>query len=299
MSETHANELMVFNHIPKTGGMTFRTILERHYAAGGLLKIGEEDYQASVDAIKDMDEQSKDQISCISGHIPFGIHRYFPGRNVRYVSFVRDPVSRTISEFFYFINRPNILPLIGVEENTKLDFEQFMELHEERRLFNIQTRVLGGFNNMLEHVLSPYPALPTDAATQLEEIIDHYYVCVGVVERFDESMLAIQKYLSLKQPWYAKRNVNLINKDKARKLEQRYGSEIRKLNSLDDQLYHRITAHLDLQINTDPVRHRRQLSHFRRMNGIYQHLQNAYSYLSSRYGFGLNLGQRFWSLINR
>ena len=119
MGSLTENDLFVFTHIPKTAGTTFKRLLERQFRASQMPKIGP-DYQRSVDQIKALSAQDKARVRCLSGHLPFGIHQYFPQKTLHYVGFVRDPVGRALSEYFFFARQPQLMPLLGLDAGTTL-----------------------------------------------------------------------------------------------------------------------------------------------------------------------------------
>ena len=69
--------------------------------------------------------EEKDQIRLLKGHIPFGIHESYSS-TAKYVTFLRDPVERIISYYFFLKRRPNH-PLHGFKQfNNKMSLQDFV-----------------------------------------------------------------------------------------------------------------------------------------------------------------------------
>ncbi len=70
--------VVIFNHIPKTGGITLDHMLRRHY--------GEEKYQrvSSAFLLDSCSNQLSNGIRCIAGHAVNGIHKFLPELRLGY-----------------------------------------------------------------------------------------------------------------------------------------------------------------------------------------------------------------------
>ena len=103
--------LYILIHIPKCGGITIRKTIESQF---GYEPTGSEKrlalYSGFFNTVENtekyleaLDQGNRDALKIIYGHNTYyGIHRHFPGRDVRYVTYLRDPVKRTISDYNYF-----------------------------------------------------------------------------------------------------------------------------------------------------------------------------------------------------
>lgn len=104
-------EIFIFTHIPKTSGSSLDKIISKYFK-----------YRFDKDFLKKLNfSKSKDinkniinkainelKIFCcpeyIFLHIPYGIHNVFLSSNYKYITFLRNPISRYIS-FFNFVHR--------------------------------------------------------------------------------------------------------------------------------------------------------------------------------------------------
>ena len=109
--------LYIFFHINKCAGTTFRYHLEHNLKADEYICIYEGRYfdvnemaykyftpgkrREEIDAYLDsLSDVQKDKIKILCGHaVYYGIHRFFPGREVRYITFVRHHAAREVSMY--------------------------------------------------------------------------------------------------------------------------------------------------------------------------------------------------------
>ncbi len=86
---------LLFMHIPKTAGTSFRQILVRQYRnLGGIEAVYE------PDAVK-TGPKRKDAPAYV-GHYRYGFHQFVDGP-ARYVSFMRDPIRHSWSHYHFLI----------------------------------------------------------------------------------------------------------------------------------------------------------------------------------------------------
>jgi hypothetical protein len=271
--DSHA--LMIFVHIPKTAGTTFREILDRQFMPSQIRRIGP-DFQAGINQIKALPGAEKDRIGCISGHLPYGLHACFDNRSVRYISFVRDPVDRVLSEYLYFKKKPELLPLIGLDRTRKLTPHDYLHYLRQVGMDNFQTRILSGYNNLLEHVLPPYGPLPAEIGEAFIDRLLDDYAFIGTVELFDESLLLMQQLFNWRSIRYVSRNVAETGSEKL-ELKRSLGAEILRLNKLDSLLYQKVTARITDRIKAEEKAFDRQLHHHRLRNSCYGWCWNLYA----------------------
>ena len=81
---------IIFVHIPRTGGTSLRRIMEQNFSS-----IGQpgKDYARTMGHRPEMQE-----CDAWLGHMPFGLHRFLE-RPVKYITILRDPAERVISEY--------------------------------------------------------------------------------------------------------------------------------------------------------------------------------------------------------
>ncbi len=170
----------VFAHLPKCAGTTFIDILRRNlgprfYHDNGLLQ----NYQYSVAQMSRI-VALYPKLDCIASHrYSFAIPVDDPAcpRTVKAFTFVRDPVERTLSHYFFHRQRPwiNTEPV-----NTGL-LEYFQKFDRTPNCLvtykDGQTRLLAGLNGF----------------ARIEELVRAGHVWVFPMHRFDDAMLVLEK----------------------------------------------------------------------------------------------------------
>jgi len=96
--------LYIFLHIPKTGGTTIRNNVEANLDKQQYSMLRTSKSLFSQDQVfsyyDSLSESEKDKIVFIGGHFAYyGIHKFFPLRKCRYVTFLREPIYRLVSHY--------------------------------------------------------------------------------------------------------------------------------------------------------------------------------------------------------
>ena len=212
--------LVVLLHIPKTAGMSLATILQRHYGAAFVGGRGEgrrapPDKRApnvfsrfdQVDA-RLRSISATPGVRAVSGHITFGLHDRLPA-DARYITVLRDPVERTLSQYYYLVRPPGkragkagagFVPPWLPPPPAGLTLEECLS---ERGYIpdNLQTRMLCG-------LVSPYDPLPPQALEQAKRNLRERFAFVGTTERFEEFLAWLNHELGWPTVAYRRSNKN-------------------------------------------------------------------------------------------
>jgi hypothetical protein len=141
-------DILIFFHMPKTGGLTIGLILEhcfpgdKHFNAyvglhrsailGGLRAKIAEKYSL-------LPAKAKQSFrAVIYEHVPMGIHTLFD-RPAKYFTIVRHPVDRVVSQFYHMKTQSDI-PIFEQIKNMTLDQYLDSRFHP----FDLQVRMLSG-----------------------------------------------------------------------------------------------------------------------------------------------------------
>jgi Sulfotransferase family len=98
-------EALVFLHIPKTGGTTLNRIIEWQYSPLSIFTIDPYGIRATSERFKTFSEERRRRLRVVRGHLYYGIHEFLPqGRT--YITMVREPVARVLSQYYFMLRRP-------------------------------------------------------------------------------------------------------------------------------------------------------------------------------------------------
>lgn len=233
-------ELLLFLHIPKAGGSTLKTILDREYAGRRTWTVN----WPTGDDVAALEDQAA--IELIEGHFGFGLHRQFP-QEATYITLVRDPVDRVVSHFDY-VRRETVHPLHRRVVEDSLSLAQYVEAGLSDELENGQVRLLSELG------------LLDDAKRNLLE----FFPVAGVTERFDESLLLFRRAFGWRLPLYAP--VNTTDRRDRSAVDPATRELILERNGQDAELYAFVVERLDAAIEALGSDFRRALRRFRRIN---------------------------------
>ena len=240
--------MLVFVHIPKTGGTTFRAILaenerpERIRAFPNVFKgSGGLDKAPMVQLRKargllDKTLRDLDGTAILRGHVPLGVREYLPRyvpetREVHFLTFLREPVDRSVSHYFGICGRSRSAPGTSVSRSqlpAEPSFEDLLRggyMHD-----NLQTRMLSG---------DPEPFGQVDDAMleRAKRNLREGLACFGITERFDESLVVVKQRLHLSSILYQTR----ARLNPARPRGHEVPSEVlraaKRCNRYDSELY--------------------------------------------------------------
>lgn len=230
-SDTPVQRGLIFLHISKTAGMTMYEIISRQFPKAAIYWVNGHRNREDVQQFMDMPEEQRRHYRCMIGHTSYGIHEYFL-QPVDYLTILRNPVDRIISHYYYVRRSPdNKLHRWVTENNISLD--EYASSGQASELNNGQTRMLCGIRSM-DTVLGHEPV--TDAALDAAKRNLEGITCIGLQERFDESLLMFQKTLGWKNIYYVKKNVTR-SRSSANAIPAETLQAIQEQNRLDMALY--------------------------------------------------------------
>ncbi|MDH3602548.1 MAG: sulfotransferase family 2 domain-containing protein [Candidatus Tectomicrobia bacterium] len=202
------HEVLIFVHVPKTGGMTLDHMIRRQYPDQALHWISY-DRPELLSEFQALDAKKKGEIRGLLGHVPFGIDAQLSGNPV-YITMLRDPVTRFISEYHQVrrMTRPGAWRP-PVDQVKSMTLDDFLNYRIENNTMDVQTAFIGGYIPPAG-TQPPFEPLPENALQRAKDNLRNHFVVVGLTERFDESLLLMKRRLGWnKHLFYARRNVVL------------------------------------------------------------------------------------------
>lgn len=212
-------DILAFVHIEKAAGTTLIDILRHNFCVTYCDVRPLSRHSGPSFTAKDMKQTLviNPFVQCIAGH---SIRPYLALSgavpNMRYITLMRDPCSRYVSQYQYWIER------MGVQ----LTFDQFLELED---VSNFQTKKISGSND-----------LPL-----AKEILRKHFLLVGTLEQFDEFLVLLKKklYPFKFDPRYRVKNVTQ-SRTMRQEILSTYRDRILENNQLDIALYNFISKTL-------------------------------------------------------
>jgi hypothetical protein len=225
---------LFFLHIPKTAGIALRHWLGNHFAASRICWINHTDPAGGVPA-------SLEPFDLVGGHACYRFASRF-ARRPRVITFLRDPIDRAISAFYYFrqLGRDPLkqgVTDVVVSEACELSLADFIvrEPEEARVAFGItQTWMLS--QDRLTSFMPDPVRLPPDALMVARANLARCEF-VGLTERMDESLGLICDGLG----WPTSGPIEKVNRTERRpskdQLDARTRQLLEEVTAPDRELY--------------------------------------------------------------
>ncbi|WP_088891886.1 sulfotransferase family 2 domain-containing protein [Leptolyngbya ohadii] len=229
-------DVLYFSHIPKTAGMTFRTIVEDQFD-------DREICPATLNAqVAKIPKDELKNYRLFRGHLGFiNIPDLLPGKRVVNVTILREPIARVISHYDYIRRMPGDPHYEAVKDMTLAEFAQKLTAGKVGK--NIQTyHVAKAMRFKLDDLT------PEETLTLAKESLDSF-AFVGLVERFQDSLFLLSYILGWK-PILNSRKENAAKKKKSFDEIPAETLEIIKANSLLDlELFHYAQEIFEMRFN--------------------------------------------------
>ncbi len=231
---------IIFFHIPKAGGSTLHSIFERMYLKDDIYTIqyNSNSWYENGELFKKLPLEELNKILLLKGHMFFGLHECFNDPSIKYVTFLRDPVERIISHY-YFVLRSNEHFLHQTVKNKKMSLLEYAKSDLSWELDNCMTRMISGLQNI---EINQCNDSHYDLAVKN---LESYFRVIGIVERYDESLILLKNELGWKEyPYYQKLNQT----ERTHSVSKKTKEKIAERNRYDVQLYDWALEHFNERI---------------------------------------------------
>lgn len=218
----------MFLHIEKTGGETLRGIFERNYPREAYYRYYGNIKPQRMDYYKSLPTARKNKIRFIIGHFDFGLHTQLGIKNPRYLTILRNPADRVIS-FYNHLQRNPVL--WGMPRVRKMSLEEYVTAGFHRQGDNGQVRRLSGTTQLAVGEIGK------QHVEKAKENLERWFPVVGLLERFDETLVLLKNQKVLTNLHYLKKNVS-ANRLARNRVPKQVLDIIEKYNRWDMELYH-------------------------------------------------------------
>ena len=252
-------DILIYLHIPKTGGTTLRDIIQRQYKTQKILTIPI--LEKSMITIEDLSSKQKNEINVIQGHLQYGIHNNL-NRNAKYFAIIRDPINRVLSTYYYIMGQPSNPQNLSTDNNQMTIYDYFQS-GVNPFLINGQTQLIAGKTCSIEDPLIQSEELLLMAKNNIEK----NFIFTGITELFDESILLLKNILKWNMPYYSIAN-RTKKKPKNNAVNPNIISFIKKHNQLDIKLYNFTKTSLLNKIEKENDLFQDRINKFKKINKL-------------------------------
>lgn len=242
------NNFIIHLHMPKTGGTTLKKVIHKIY------KNKVVDLYVNANQLEEeINKLLLGEISCLQGHFPCGVHKYIE-QSFTYVTMLRHPVERIISEYYFIRSIP------WHELHDKVKEMSLYDYQADSQTQNLQTRYILGNLDLRD--------LSNENVNQAMEHLTNHFSIVGITELFDESFYLMKKAFGWKQNTYKFKN-KTKNKPALESISAELLKEIAKNNNADLELYTFARERLEDTIQKLSVSNKKELRILKKQNQAY------------------------------
>lgn len=257
----------IFLHIPKAAGSSLGRVIRRQYRASETYLIDGTNVQASIQQFRRLPSSRRGQIKLLAGHMQFGLHAYLAAP-ARYITMLREPISRAIS-FYHYVYREPSHYLHDFVTTREMDLREFIERRLTVEMNNGQVRLLCNTAGAMfpdEHgEIIGHGKCTAEMLRQAKHNLETHFSVVGLTRRFDESLMLMKHAFSWGNIFYLRRNVS-YDRPPLKEVAPDVIRLIEGHNQLDIELCQHAEQVFLRQISEEPHAFQREVERFTRLN---------------------------------
>jgi hypothetical protein len=243
---------ILFEHIPKTGGVTLRGILQKVYGANKLFLIESRSIGTSLRKFAGMTDSERFAYNVITGH-GADMFRHLTQNPFR-ITILREPVRLFISQYNYLKISP-LSVYYNQMQNIK-SIEAYMDFAVENGQDNLLTRFLSNSCHWLVDETKEIPDMTQHGEALLKTAKENLLTYDAVIDlgNFDAGIYALNRKLHWKHgiPIYKPSN-RTITKKSAEPITTATAKRLEQLLRFDAALYEFfMDKKLDIALQTKP-----------------------------------------------
>jgi hypothetical protein len=244
VSERASEEIIVFLHLPKTGGSSVRALLAARfepdmiietvrrgpdadrigYISGEVANLppwdGTTPNSLLDEQLRTLSPGQSSRLRLVQGHCSYGVHEVLP-RPAAYVTLLRDPIERVLSLYSHRVRL----------DGLKMGLDDYVRGGRDFAVDNAQVRMLAGVVDGDPRLVSVTEEMLERARRHLQEM-----QVVGVTDRFDEFVVLLGRRFG-----WRRLTAPFLNRDpgrlRASGVEPSVVEEVRARNWADSALY--------------------------------------------------------------
>jgi len=240
-----ARPLLVFEHIPKTAGTTFR----RSYLIAALpseerwILAGGERNERDRERFLSQSPTARARIRIVAGHDAEALRPHLP--EARFITLVRDPIERVISSYLHARFHEGSGDLWADVRDRGMSLGEFAQKYIPT---NAQSRILLGDDHERLDV------------EQIRRRLTERYVLVGYTEAFDEFVYLLHQIEGLPLAMYGNR---LVRAERESYVPSETDLEsVRRSQSVDARLHQIVKEDFQSRVDAVPADSRERLQQF-------------------------------------
>jgi Sulfotransferase family len=217
-------DVLYFSHIPKTAGMTFRTIVEDHFPCHEICPATLDEHIATIPP------ELLKTYRLFRGHLGFiDLPQLVPGKRLINVNILREPIARVISHYDYIRRTPTDPRYDSLKDISLEEFAEKLTLGKFGK--NMQTYRIAKVAQFNLSDLTP------EATLELAKQSLDQFAFAGILERFQDSLFLLS-YIFGWKPILNSRKENASKKPKtAAAISPQTLAVIKEQTQLDQVLY--------------------------------------------------------------
>jgi hypothetical protein len=261
-------ETLIFQHIPKTGVTALSCLILQHFDRRQVFHVRNPEHtQAPVfgesfgtlEDLAALPEVERAKFRCILGQMAFGVHKYIP-REAAYVGVFRDPVERILCQYSQY-TRAIQKGEIGGRKLVSL--EKYLK-EEPNTLDNNQSRFL---------LATDYHGSHDEARFgRIKAIFNEHFLVVGILERFEEMVVILNREMGWPCIPYQRRNVGRFRTRQA-EISSEILNLMREKNRLDFRVHDYAEKLLNQAIFEYGSKFQADLANLRSVNEVFERSQ--------------------------
>ena len=248
--------VLIFLHIPKTGGTTLHEALvremppERRYQFYNVVTAANASENRLCQFLA-LSQQERDHFDCLHGHIQMGIHRLL-SRPCVYVTLLRDPLRRSVSSYFQAAKNKGGHHYEAIKSG-ELTLEKFLieETHKsqivkwlhgcnlfDREWYGQDGKVLGEeLQKEIDWIFWESKVTPEMLEKAKANLRDHFML-VGTTERFSDFIFLLSRKLGWGAvPYCRRKNQSFLSKRAVEELHPDIVSGFMENSKYEQALY--------------------------------------------------------------